>query len=155
MLKQWSYQKSSAQCRKMLTGHTQLMIKKKTQRNKQLFLQYRIKGENTKKGILSYCVSWSNIVICRSGNFTYEKQSGFGFEISFFFLSLLAEMVSIATVRPSDYFPRFNFICTSVSEPDLGLKSFPPLFCLTHFCCLFKVSRMSSVLAVSFTDSSL
>lgn len=34
---------------KMLTGHTQLMIK-----TKQLFLQNRIKGENTEKGILSH-----------------------------------------------------------------------------------------------------
>lgn len=44
--------------------------------------------------------------------------------------------ISIATVRPSYPFPYFRFICTSVSESDLGLKNFLPLFCLTHFLCL-------------------
>lgn len=57
--------------------------------------------------------------------------------------------MSILTVRASSHFPYFNFIFTSVSELQWGMRYF--LFTFP----LFKVFRLSSVLTVSFRNSSL
>lgn len=76
---------------------------------------------------------------------THESYRGFGFQISFL-LSLLATVVSKSTVRPSYHLSYFNFICTLVSKPGLGLKKSLPTSPLTCFCCLLKVSKISPML---------